>query len=249
MIILKSADEIAAMRRAGRIVAECHAELKAWVVPGVTTQELNDKVAELIVRRGGIPAFLGYQGFPAAICTSVNEEVVHGIPGPRRLEEGDIVGIDIGVILDGFHGDAAYTYSVGEIDAATRKLLQVTEEALYQGIEQVKVGQRLSTVSHAIQTHVEAAGFSVVRQFVGHGIGRRMHEEPQVPNFGSPGRGVRLRAGMTLAIEPMVNAGVYEVNVLDDGWTVVTADGKNSAHFEHTVAVTADGAEILTTLD
>lgn len=249
MIILKSADEIAAMRRAGAVVAECHARLAEWVKPGVTTQQLNDMVAELIARRGGTPSFLGYRGYPAAICTSVNEEVVHGIPGPRRLEEGDIVGIDIGVLLDGFHGDAAYTYPVGAVDAETRRLLQVAEEALYIGIAQAKPGQRLSDISHAIQRHVEAAGFSVVRQFVGHGIGRNMHEDPQVPNFGPPGRGVRLRPGMTLAIEPMVNAGTHEVKVLEDGWTVVTADGANSAHFEHTVALTVDGAEIVTTLD
>lgn len=249
MIILKSATEIAAMRRAGRIVAECHARLREWVVPGVTTQELDEKVEALIVSRGGVPSFKGYRGYPAATCISVNEQVVHGIPGPRRLQEGDIVGIDIGVMLDGFHGDAAYTYPVGKIDEEAQRLLKVTEEALYKGISAMRVGGRLSDISHAIQSHVEAAGFSVVRQFVGHGIGRQMHEDPQVPNFGPPGRGVRLRPGLTLAIEPMVNAGSYEVKVLDDGWTVVTVDGKPSAHFEHTVALTEDGVEVLTTLD
>lgn len=249
MIILKSAAEIAAMRRAGRIVAECHARLREWVVPGVTTQELDEKVEALIVSRGGVPSFKGYRGYPAATCISVNEQVVHGIPGPRRLQEGDIVGIDIGVMLDGFHGDAAYTYPVGKIDEEAQRLLKVTEEALYKGISAMRVGGRLSDISHAIQSHVEAAGFSVVRQFVGHGIGRQMHEDPQVPNFGPPGRGVRLRPGLTLAIEPMVNAGSYEVKVLDDGWTVVTVDGKPSAHFEHTVALTEDGVEVLTTLD
>lgn len=249
MIVLKSAAEIAAMRKAGRIVAECHARLREWVVPGVTTEELDAKVEALIASRGGIPSFKGYRGYPASTCISVNEEVVHGIPGPRRLQEGDIVGIDIGVFLDGFHGDAAYTYAVGEIDAQAQRLLQVTEEALYKGIGAVRVGGRLSDVSHAIQSHVEAAGFSVVRQFVGHGIGRQMHEDPQVPNFGPPGRGIRMRPGLTLAIEPMVNAGGYEVKVLEDGWTVVTVDGKPSAHFEHTVALTEDGVEILTTLD
>lgn len=237
------------MRRAGRIVAECHARLREWVVPGVTTQELDEKVEALIVSRGGVPSFKGYRGYPAATCISVNEEVVHGIPGPRRLQEGDIVGIDIGVMLDGFHGDAAYTYPVGKIDEEAQRLLKVTEEALYKGISAMRVGGRLSDISHAIQSHVEAAGFSVVRQFVGHGIGRQMHEDPQVPNFGPPGRGVRLRPGLTLAIEPMVNAGSYEVKVLDDGWTVVTVDGKPSAHFEHTVALTEDGVEVLTTLD
>lgn len=249
MIILKSATEIAAMRRAGRIVAECHARLREWVVPGVTTQELDEKVEALIVSRGGVPSFKGYRGYPAATCISVNEQVVHGIPGPRRLQEGDVVGIDIGVMLDGFHGDAAYTYPVGKIDEEAQRLLKVTEEALYKGISAMRVGGRLSDISHAIQSHVEAAGFSVVRQFVGHGIGRQMHEDPQVPNFGPPGRGVRLRPGLTLAIEPMVNAGSYEVKVLDDGWTVVTVDGKPSAHFEHTVALTEDGVEVLTTLD
>lgn len=249
MIILKSAGEIAAMRAAGRVVAECHAQLAGWVEPGVTTAQLNDWVEDLILRRGGIPAFKGYRGFPAAICASVNEEVVHGIPGPRVLQEGDIVGIDIGVIVDGFHGDAAVTYPVGAVDEETQRLLTVTEEALYQGIAAVQVGRRLSDVSYAIQQHVEAAGFSVVRQFVGHGIGRQMHEDPQVPNFGPPGRGIRMRPGLTLAIEPMVNAGTHEVKVLPDGWTVVTADGKRSAHFEHTVALTEDGVEILTVLE
>lgn len=249
MIILKSSEEIAVMRRAGRIVAECHARLREWVKPGVTTGELNDKVDELIRRRGGLPSFKGYRGYPASICTSVNEEVVHGIPGPRRLVEGDIVGIDIGACVDGFHGDAAYTYPVGRVDPEVQRLLQVTEEALYRGIEAAKVGGRLSDISHAIQRHVEQAGFSVVRDLVGHGIGRQMHEDPQVPNYGPPGRGVLLRPGMTLAIEPMVNAGSYHVRVLDDEWTVVTVDGKPSAHFEHTVALTPDGVQILTSLE
>lgn len=249
MIVLKSPEEIAVMRRAGRIVAECHARLREWVKPGVTTGQLNDKVDELIRRLGGLPSFKGYRGYPASICTSVNDEVVHGIPGPRRLAEGDIVGIDIGACVDGFHGDAAYTYPVGQVDPEVERLLQVTEEALYRGIEAARVGGRLSDISHAIQTHVEAAGFSVVRDLVGHGIGRQMHEDPQVPNYGPPGRGVRLRPGMTLAIEPMVNAGTHYVKVLEDQWTVVTVDGKPSAHFEHTVALTPDGVEILTRLE
>lgn len=249
MIVLKSPEEIAVMRRAGRIVAECHARLREWVKPGVTTGQLNDKVDELIRRLGGLPSFKGYRGYPASICTSVNDEVVHGIPGPRRLAEGDIVGIDIGACVDGFHGDAAYTYPVGQVDPEVERLLQVTEEALYRGIEAARVGGRLSDISHAIQTHVEAAGFSVVRDLVGHGIGRQMHEDPQVPNYGPPGRGVRLRPGITLAIEPMVNAGTHHVKVLEDQWTVVTVDGKPSAHFEHTVALTPDGVEILTRLE
>lgn len=249
MIILKSASEIEAMRRAGRLVAECHARLAEWVQPGVTTGELDDKVEQLIREKGAVPSFKGHRGYPASICASVNEEVVHGIPGSRTLTEGDVVGIDIGVFAHGFHGDAAYTYRVGAVDPETERLLQVTEQALYDGIAAAQVGGRLSDISHAVQRRAEEAGFSVVRQFVGHGIGREMHQDPQIPNFGPPGRGVRLRPGMTLAIEPMVNAGTHEVRVLDDGWTVVTADGKASAHFEHTVALTEDGVQILTTLE
>jgi len=200
---------------------------------------------EYIKRHGGIPAFKGYRGYPRSLCVSVNEEVVHGIPGKRRLKEGDIVSLDLGVLMDGYYGDAAITVPVGKVSELAKKLIKVTEEALYRGIEMARPGNRLSDISHAIQTHVEKAGFSVVREFVGHGIGKQLHEEPQVPNFGPPNRGPRLEPGMVLAIEPMVNTGTWEVRILPNGWTVVTADGGLSAHFEHTVAITDNGPEIL----
>ncbi|WP_258358889.1 type I methionyl aminopeptidase [Moorella sulfitireducens (nom. illeg.)] len=248
MIVLKSRGEIALMREAGRIVAQVLAKLKDHIVPGVTTAEL-DRIAEDYIReKGAVPAFKGYQGFPASICASVNEEVVHGIPGLKQLAEGDIISIDIGAVKNGYVGDAAATFPVGAIDAEKRHLLAVTEAALYEGIKQAIAGNRLTDISHAIQTHVEKNGLSVVRDYVGHGIGRAMHEDPQVPNFGPPGYGPRLRAGMVLAIEPMVNAGTHEVYTLANGWTVVTRDKKPSAHFEHTVAVTDNGPEILTLL-
>ncbi|KYH33670.1 type I methionyl aminopeptidase [Neomoorella mulderi] len=248
MIILKSRREIALMREAGRIVARTLAKLKEHIIPGVTTAEL-DRIAEDYIRdNGAVPAFKGYQGFPASICASVNEEVVHGIPGLKQLAEGDIISIDIGAVKNGYVGDAAVTFPVGAIDAEKQHLLAVTEAALYEGIKQAVVGNRLTDISHAIQTYVEKNGLSVVRDYVGHGIGRAMHEDPQVPNFGSPGYGPRLRAGMVLAIEPMVNAGTYEVYTLANRWTVVTRDKKPSAHFEHTVAVTDNGPEILTLL-
>ncbi|MBC7346153.1 MAG: type I methionyl aminopeptidase [Clostridia bacterium] len=248
MIILKSERELAVMREAGRIVAQTLALLQRVVAPGVTTQELNDLAESYIRQKGAYPSFKGYRGFPASICASINEEVVHGIPGLRRLAEGDIISIDIGAILDGYHGDAALTIPVGRVKPEVERLLQVTREALWLGIEQARIGRRLSDISHAIQTHAERNGYSVVREFVGHGIGRTMHEEPQVPNYGQPGRGPRLVAGMTLAIEPMINCGRPEVKVLANGWTVVTRDGSYSAHFEHTVAITADGPKILTLL-
>jgi len=200
---------------------------------------------EYIKRHGGIPAFKGYRGYPRSLCVSVNEEVVHGIPGKRKLKEGDIVSLDLGVLMDGYYGDAAITVPVGKVSELAKKLIKVTEEALYRGIEMARPGNRLSDISHAIQTHVEKAGFSVVREFVGHGIGKQLHEEPQVPNFGPPNRGPRLEPGMVLAIEPMVNTGTWEVRILPNGWTVVTADGGLSAHFEHTVAITDNGPEIL----
>ena len=249
MIVLKSPQEIAKMARAGRIVAEVFEELQEWIRPGVTTKELDRRAEEAILRRGALPAFKGYRGFPATLCVSVNHEVVHGIPSSRRLEEGDIVGIDMGVYLDGYYGDAAKSFPVGEVSPEARRLLQVTEEALYLGIRQARAGKRLSDISHAIQTHVEQAGFSVVRDFVGHGIGRELHEDPQVPNFGPPGRGPRLRPGMVLAIEPMVNMGGARTRILEDRWTAVTEDGSLSAHFEHTVAITENGPVILTSLD
>ncbi|MCR4419482.1 MAG: type I methionyl aminopeptidase [Clostridia bacterium] len=246
MIILKSDRELELMRQAGRVVAETLVLLERMVVPGVSTQELNEAAESYILKQGAYPSFKGYRGFPASICASVNEEVVHGLPGLRRLVEGDIISIDIGAELEGYHGDAAITVPVGRVKPEVERLLRVTQEALWLGIEQARPGRRLSDISHAIQMHVEKNGFSVVREFVGHGIGRTMHEEPQVPNYGRPGRGPRLTPGMTLAIEPMVNLGGPEVLVLADGWTVVTRDGSYSAHFEHTVAVTTEGPRVLT---
>jgi methionyl aminopeptidase len=247
VIICKSPAEIARMRAANALVADVLVELRGLVKAGVTTAEL-DAVAEDRVRRAGaVPAFKGYHGFPATLCTSVNEEVIHGIPGPRALRDGDIVSIDVGVVLDGFYGDAAVTVPVGAISDATAGLLRVTEEALYLGIEQARVGGRVSDIGYAVQRHVEAHGFSVVREFVGHGVGTSLHEEPQVPNYGPPGRGPRLAEGMTLAIEPMVAMGRAAVKVLGDGWTAVTKDRSLAAHFEHTVGITAAGPVILTT--
>ncbi|MBO2518229.1 type I methionyl aminopeptidase [Limnochorda sp.] len=246
MIILKSSEEIRRLRRAGKLVADAHALVAEMIRPGVTTAELDEAVEQLIRKAGGIPTFKGYQGFPASICTSVDDEVIHGIPGSRRLEEGQIVSVDIGVTLDGFVGDSAWTYPVGAIAPDVQRLLQTTEEALYRGIEAARPGNRISDIGHAIQTWVERRGFSVVRDFVGHGVGREMHEEPQVPNFGPPGRGPRIKPGMCLAIEPMVTMGKHHVRILDDQWTAVTVDGSLAAHFEHTIIVTPDGPEILT---
>jgi methionyl aminopeptidase len=248
MIILKSEREINYLRDAGKIVAETLAEVKKAAKPGVTTLDLDKIAEEYIKSRGAIPAFKGYQGFQGNICASINEEVVHGIPGLKKLKSGDNVSIDIGAVINGYNGDAAITVPVGEVDAEVQKLLDVTEESLYKGIEQAIIGNRLSDISHAVQVHAEQHGFGVVRDYVGHGIGRSMHEDPQVPNYGDPGRGPRLKAGMTLAIEPMVNLGTYEVKTLDDGWTVVTLDGKRSAHFEHSIAITDGKPEILTKL-
>lgn len=249
MIILKSPEEIRLLRRAGRLVAEAHARVAELVRPGVTTAELDRAVEELIRKAGGTPTFKGYRGYPASICTSVDHEVIHGIPGPRRLEEGQIVSVDIGATLDGYVGDSAWTYPVGEVAPEVRRLLEVTEAALYRGIDAARVGNRISDIGHAVQSFVEAHGYSVVREFVGHGVGRSMHEDPQVPNYGKPGRGPRIKAGMCLAIEPMVNMGKHHVRILEDQWTAVTVDGLPSAHFEHTVIVTDDGPEILTRHD
>jgi len=245
MIYLKSPQEIEKIRKSSRLVARALKYLKAFIREGITTEELDRLAEEYIKRHGGIPAFKGYRGYPRSLCVSVNEEVVHGIPGKRRLKEGDIVSLDLGVLMDGYYGDAAITVPVGKVSELAKKLIKVTEEALYRGIEMARPGNRLSDISHAIQTHVEKAGFSVVREFVGHGIGKQLHEEPQVPNFGPPNRGPRLEPGMVLAIEPMVNTGTWEVRILPNGWTVVTADGGLSAHFEHTVAITDNGPEIL----
>ncbi len=241
MIILKTPDEIEIMAKASRLVAKTLQVLKREVRPGVTTEEL-DRVAENFIRaHGGLPAFKGYRNYPKTLCASVNEQVVHGIPSKRTLKEGDIIGLDLGAIVDGFYGDSAVTVTVGAVHTRVVELLRITEEALHAGIAQAVVGNRLSDISHAIQQRVEAGGFSVVTDFVGHGIGRQLHEEPQVPNYGTPGQGPRLQVGMVLAIEPMVNMGSSGVRILDDRWTAVTRDGSLSAHFEHTIAIQAVG--------
>jgi len=250
MIILKTPDEIEVMARASKVVAETIQTLKREVRPGITTEDLDRMAEDCIRSQGGIPAFKGYRNYPKTLCASVNEQVVHGIPSKHRvLKEGDIIGLDLGAIVDGFYGDSAVTVAVGKVHSKVSELLRVTEEALYKGIEQAVVGNRLSDISHAVQRHAEAAGFSVVTDFVGHGIGRQLHEEPQVPNYGRPGQGPRLQVGMVLAIEPMVNMGHSAVRILDDQWTAVTQDGSLSAHFEHTIAIQAEGpARILTKL-
>ncbi len=246
MIVCKSPAEIERMRAANALVADVLAELARLVSPGVTTRDL-DAAAEKLVRDGGAePAFKGYRGYPSTLCASVNEQVVHGIPSGRALGEGDIISLDMGVKLNGFYGDSAVTVPVGTVSDEAAKLLRITRESLEKGIAQVRVGGRISDIGHAIQQHVEAHGFSVVREFVGHGIGAALHEEPQIANYGEPGRGPRLAEGMTLAIEPMVNIGRPAVKVLGDGWTAVTRDGSLSAHFEHTVAVTRTGPLVLT---
>ncbi len=248
MIILKSQRELNYLRDAGRIVAEALNEVRKAVKPDVTTVDI-DRIAEQYIKsKGAIPTFKGYHGFPGNICASVNEEVVHGIPGLKRLKNGDSISIDLGATINGYVGDSAITVPVGEVDAEVQQLLDVTEQSLYKGIEQAIAGNRLGDISHAIQTHAESFGYGVVRDYVGHGIGRNMHEDPQIPNYGLPGRGPRLKSGMTLAIEPMINAGTHEVKTLENNWTVVTVDGKRSAHFEHTIAITPDGPEILTKL-
>jgi methionyl aminopeptidase len=248
VITLKNEHQIDLMRKAGQIVAETHRLLSKMIAPGVTTQELDQAAEKFIRSRGALPAFKGYNGFPATICASINEEVVHGIPGLRKLENGDIISIDIGAVKNGYYGDSAATYPVGEVSEEKLRLISVTKEALMEGIKQGVIGNRLTDISHAIQLYVEGHGFSVVRDYVGHGIGQAMHEEPQVPNFGKPGHGPRLTKGMTLAVEPMVNIGTYKVRTLLDNWTVVTKDGQCSAHFEHTIAITEGGPEILTAL-
>jgi methionyl aminopeptidase len=248
VVYTRSREEIERIRVSAQLVAKTLRELGRAVQPGVTTAEL-DRLAETYIRdHGGRPAFKGYRGFPASICPSVNEEVVHGIPGPRVLREGDIVGIDVGVEQDGYYGDAATTFAVGDVSDEARKLMDVTREALMEGIARVRPGNRMGDVSNAVQVHAERHGFSIVRALVGHGIGREMHEEPAVPNFGPAGRGPRLMTGLVLAIEPMVNAGGFEVVTRADGWTVATKDGRLSAHFEHTVAVGTDGPEVLSEL-
>ncbi|MBI4487047.1 MAG: type I methionyl aminopeptidase [Acidobacteria bacterium] len=247
MIVCRSAAELERMREAGRLVAEVLTELSAMVAPGMTTADLDAAAEARILAAGAVPAFKGYHGYPATICASINDEVIHGIPSGRRiLQGGDVISIDVGASLDGYYGDSAVTLPVGAVSEEAATLLRVTDEALYKAIERARPGGRVSDLGHAVQQHVEAFGFSVVREFVGHGIGQRMHEEPQIPNYGEPGRGPRLAEGMVFAIEPMVNAGKPAVKVLADGWTAVTRDGSLSAHFEHTVAVTSGEPWILT---
>ena len=247
MIILKSPAEIEKMRRAGRIVADTRQLVVEAVRPGVTTDDLDEVAAKHIAEQGATSNFKGYRGFPKTICASINEEVVHGIPGKRVLKEGDLVSLDFGAIWEGYHGDSAITVFCGEPPSGeAEKLVRITEEALQAGISQIKEGNRLSDIGHAVQQVIEGAGLSVVREYVGHGIGQSMHEDPQIPNYGEPGRGPALKPGMVLAVEPMVNMGGWETRVLDDDWTVVTADGALSAHFEHTIALTEDGPEVLT---
>lgn len=246
MILIKSARELELMRRAGRLVAECHAALAERIRPGVTTAELDAFVEDYLRRRGGVPTYKGYRGFPASICASVNDVVCHGIPGRQRLREGDVITVDIGVTLEGYHGDSAWTYAVGQVSQEAQRLMEIGEACLMAGIDQARPGNRLGDVAHAIQSLAEGHGYGVVRDFVGHGIGRQLHEDPDVPHFGKPGTGVRLRPGMTLCIEPMITLGDWRVTIDDDGWTARTLDGSLCVQYEHTIAVTEGEAEILT---
>jgi len=244
--VRKTDDQLAKMRRAGKVVAEMHEKVREAIRPGVTTLELDRVARDVLDKRGARSNFLNYHGFPAVICTSPNDMIVHGIPGPYRLKDGDIIGIDCGAIIEGWHGDAAFTAGVGEISAEAQQLMDVTEASLHAAIAQMVEGNRLSDIGHAVQVVAEDAGFSVVRGYEGHAIGTAMHEKPGVPNYGEPGKGPKLKSGMVFAIEPMVNVGTHKTKVLDDGWSVVTADGSLSAHFEHTIAITDNGPEILT---
>lgn len=246
MIIRKTEREIGIMREAGRIVALTHEALQEHLKPGITTQQLDEIAEEFIRSHDATPSFKGYKGFTGSICTSVNEELVHGIPGKRVLQDGDIISIDVGANYKGYHGDSAWSYGIGDISKKDKDLLDVTEKSLFIGLEQAKPGNRLSDISHAIQSYAEPLGYSIVREYVGHGVGQDLHEPPQIPHYGPPGKGPRLRPGMVLAIEPMINAGERYVRTLSDNWTVVTVDGKNCAHFEHTIAITESGFEILT---
>ena len=246
MISLKSPREIEAMRRAGRITAQARALAGSMVAPGVTTLEIDTAVRRFIESQGAKPSFLGYSGFPGSACISVNEEVIHGIPGPRVLKEGDIVSVDVGAFIGGFHGDCAATYACGQISDEAKKLIEVTQQSFWEGIKFARPGQRVSDISHAVQQYVESNGCSVVRDFIGHGVGAKLHEAPEVPNFGPAGHGPRLLPGMTLAVEPMVNAGDWRVKVLKDGWTTVSLDGSLTAHYENTILITEDGPEVLT---
>ncbi|TMW70047.1 type I methionyl aminopeptidase [Alteribacter natronophilus] len=246
MIICKTEREIEIMRVAGKIVALTHQELQKHIQPGITTKELDTIADSFIRKHDAIPSFKGYNGFTGSICASVNEELVHGVPGNRELKDGDIISIDIGAKYGGYHGDSAWTYPVGTISESDQKLLEVTETSLFKGLDEAGPKERLSNISHAVQTYAEAHGFSVVREYVGHGVGQDLHEDPQIPHFGPPGKGPRLKPGMVLAVEPMINAGSRHVKTLADNWTVVTADGRRCAHFEHTIAITDSGYEILT---
>lgn len=246
MIVRKSAAEVARIAAAGRVLADCLDMLAGIARPGVTTAELDRRAESFIRARGGVPTFLGYRGFPGSICASPNDMVVHGIPGSCSVAEGDLLSLDVGVTLDGYVADSAITLAMGTVDAEARRLMDVTRESLEAALAECRVGRRLGDVSHAVQEVVEAAGFNVVRSLVGHGVGRTMHEDPQIPNYGDPGRGPRLEEGMVFAIEPMVNAGGHEVYVADDGWSIYTSDGSLSAHSEHTVAITKDGPKVLT---
>jgi methionyl aminopeptidase len=244
--VRRNADELATLREAGRVVAEMHEEIRAAIRPGVTTLELDRIGRDVLERRGATSNFLGYHGFPAVICASPNDMVVHGIPDQRALEEGDVISIDCGAIIRGYHGDAAFTVGVGEVSDQAQRLMEATDASLAAAIEQMVAGHRLSDIGHAVQSVAEAAGFDVLRDYVGHGIGTAMHEAPDVPNYGPPGRGIKLQPGMVFAVEPMLTAGTIETVVLDDGWSVLTADGSLSAHVEHTIAITDDGPEIFT---
>lgn len=246
MIYIKSDAEIAVMEKAGRIVAETLAKIEQVVKPGITTKELDRIAEEYIVSCGARPSFKGHYGYPATICSSINEEVVHGIPGEKILQEGDIVSIDCGACYEGFHGDAARTFPVGKISDEAKKLIEVTRDSFFEGLKYAVVGNRIGDISHAVQTYAESNGFSVVRDYVGHGVGRKMWEEPPVPNFGKPGKGLKLVKGLVIAVEPMINEGTYAVKELSDGWTVITHDGKISAHYENTIAILENGPKILT---
>ena len=246
---IKTPRELERMKKAGKVVAHTLKALQAAVKPGITTGDLDFVARSEIARHGAIPSFVGYRGFPAAVCVSINNEIVHGIPGERVINEGDLVSVDVGAIVDGFHGDAAVTVGAGEISEEAQRLIDATRDSLDCGIKAAVIGARIGDISFAVQNHAEYLGFSVVREYVGHGIGRRMHEEPSVPNYGKPGRGLQLREGMALAIEPMLNIGDWTTSLMNDGWTVVTRDGSLSAHFEHSIAITSEGPIVMTRLD
>jgi len=248
-MIIYCEEEISSIKKSNQIVAKILTELRRMIAPGIQTKELDEYAEVRVKEMNASPAFKGYRGYPASLCTSINEEIVHGIPSSRRLQEGDIISIDFGVLYEGYYGDAAVTYPVGEITPKAKKLIEAAEETFFKGVEQMKPGKRLSDISYAIQSYVESQGFSVIRAFVGHGIGLSLHEEPQVPNFGLPGRGPKLKSGMVLAIEPMIAMGDWDVEILDDNWTAITRDRSLSAHYEHTVAITEKGPEILSLSD